>query len=61
MKDTLKSVTGRRMRKDSFELNHDMILVEDILKKLYLEDRLSTTQIPDIINYPMTKDHWVCN
>lgn len=45
----LKSKTGRKMRKDSFELNHDMTLVENILKKLYLEDRLSTTQIPEII------------
>jgi len=40
------SETGRKLRKDSFEAKHDMNLIEQILKKLYLDDMLSTTKIP---------------
>jgi hypothetical protein len=40
------SKTGRRVRKDSFEYKNDMNLVVTELKKLYLDEQLSTNQIP---------------
>ena len=49
------SKTGRKIRKDSFEYNHDMDKVESILRVLYLEKRLSTNNIPE----SMLKDYGI--
>lgn len=40
------SKTGREIRKDSFEAKHNMDFVRKCLRKLYLDDQLSTTKIP---------------
>ena len=45
----LKSSTGRKLRKDSFEAQHDMDFVFSRLKELYVNKQLSTTQIPEVL------------
>jgi len=43
----LKSKTGRKIRKDSFEANHNMEAIFEHLKYLYIDCQLSTNQIPE--------------
>ena len=43
--DFTVSNTGRKVRKDSFEYNHDMDLVVTELTRLYLDEKISTTKI----------------
>jgi len=49
------SKTGRKIRKDSFEYNHDMDKINSILRTLYLEKRVSTNNIPEA----MLKDYGI--
>lgn len=44
-----RSETGRRIRKDSFEACHDMDEIERILRHLYTDKRMSTTEIPKVM------------
>lgn len=41
------SKTGRRIRKDSFEYHHDMNFISNELKSIYLDEQLSTNQVPE--------------
>ena len=47
--DFLVSKTGRKVRKDSFEFKNDMEIVVKELKYLYLDQKLSTNQIPKVL------------
>jgi hypothetical protein len=55
MSKTLLSKTGRKIRKDSFEANHDMDQIIEYLKYLYVDKQLSTNQIPLV----MDKDYGI--